>query len=44
MSYSIDSIDIAKLPLEIKAKLAELDIEISEGIFFVFTRIKISYK
>jgi len=34
MSYSTDSIDMAKLPLEIRAKLAELDLEISEGQCF----------
>ena len=27
----MDSIDISKLPLEVRAKLAELDLEISEG-------------
>ena len=30
---SVDSIDTSKLPLEVRAKLAELDLEISEGTF-----------
>ena len=29
----MDSIDLTKLPLEVRAKLAELDLEIAEGMF-----------
>lgn len=32
MSRSIDSIDITKLSLEVRAKLAEIDLEYSEGM------------
>ena len=31
MSYSIDSIDISKLSLEVRTKLAEIDLEYSDG-------------
>ena len=32
----MDSIDVSKLPLEVRAKLAELDLEISEGKCFAY--------